>query len=504
MLTYLNEEEYKNSVKFLKNRNREIKLEGQSSDRSNQDPRNLFNDTEIEEMEKEKEIIKAEKIAREKEEEEQRIKAEKIARETGNMEEGSYRGTQLPNHYEEPYKYCKTNLGARPKLDMNHEENYIKNMEKYMEDTQRQLKTYEQQESTPNKPNFPNMENFCNEQELDINITRIKEPTEAQNDYVKWNRDATQHKNTRTVYNTKYKNNQPSSIQHQQTRSLNVENKNQDRYNQQKSSSLQTEHQEQFRFHEQAERNPQARNQQRPRYNVPPPNIERNMIINEMNKMGIAQKPNSQQDTSEMETNKIAVEQMRQTFRENEKIIKEEIETQYKTQIINLKRINEEQKQANNHNNATSLSKLNMQENTIQELYKQMDQYKEQLEEATSTNHIQRADLSKMSIELINLKVKEDTYIRTIQDLQRKQQSKEDMEQHYIQTIEDNREIMTELESSNHSQSYNEMRLLNELDEAREKIVQLEKDARNISTKSQQEKDNEVEEQANNSGHCSL
>ena len=61
------------------------------------------------------------------------------------------------------------------------------------------------------------------------------------------------------------------------------------------------------------------------------------------------------------------------------------------------------------------------------------------------------------------------------------------------------------MESSNHSQSYNERRLLNELDEAREKIVQLEKDARNISTKSKQEKDNEVEEQQNNnSAPCSL
>ena len=375
----------------------------------------------------------------------------------------------------------------------------------YKEDTQRQFKTYEQQESTPNKTNFPNMENFCNEEELDINITRIKGPTEAQNDYDKWNKDVTQQKTQEQYTTQNTKKNQPSSVQHQQTRSLNVENKNQDIYNQQKSSSLQTEHQEQFRFHEQAERNPQARNQQRPRYNVPPPNIERNMIINEMNKMGITQKPNTQQDPSEIETNIRAVEQMRQTFRENEKIIKEEIETQYKTQIINLKRINEEQKQANNHNNATSLSKLNMQENTIQELYKQMNQYKEQLEEATKTTHKNRVDLSKMSIEIINLRVKEDTYIKTIQDLQRKQQSKEDMEQHYIQTIEDNREIMTELESSNHSQIFNEMRLHTELDEAREKIVQLEKDARNISTKSQQEKDNEVEEQPNNnSEHCSL
>ena len=45
----------------------------------------------------------------------------------------------------------------------------------------------------------------------------------------------------------------------------------------------------------------------------------------------------------------------------------------------------------------------------------------------------------------------------------------------------------------------------NQLDEAREKIVQLENDARNISTKSQQEKDNEVEgQQNNNSAPCSL
>ena len=48
------------------------------------------------------------------------------------------------------------------------------------------------------------------------------------------------------------------------------------------------------------------------------------------------------------------------------------------------------------------------------------------------------------------------------------------MEKHYRETIEDNRENITELESSNHSQSYNELRLLNELDEARDKIVQLE------------------------------
>ena len=34
----------------------------------------------------------------------------------------------------------------------------------YKEGTQRQFKNYEQQESTPNKTNFQNMENFCNEE----------------------------------------------------------------------------------------------------------------------------------------------------------------------------------------------------------------------------------------------------------------------------------------------------------------------------------------------------
>ena len=55
LLTYLNEKQYKDSVNFLKSRNRQIKLEGQTSDRKNQDPRNWFNDTEVIEIQMEKE-----------------------------------------------------------------------------------------------------------------------------------------------------------------------------------------------------------------------------------------------------------------------------------------------------------------------------------------------------------------------------------------------------------------------------------------------------------------
>ena len=54
------------------------------------------------------------------------------------------------------------------------------------------------------------------------------------------------------------------------------------------------------------------------------------------------------------------------------------------------------------------------------------------------------------------------------------------------------------MESSNHSQSYNEVKLLNELEEARAKIVQLSTDENNISIKNQQARDNAIEEQPNN------
>ena len=158
-------------------------------------------------------------------------------------------------------------------------------------------------------------------------------------------------------------------------------------------------------------------------------------------------------------------EQIKQTFRENEKNIKKEIETQYKTQIINLKRINEEQEKA-----------INMQEKTI-------NQYKEQLEKATKTTHKYKGLPRKQDYRNPNLKGKEDTYIKIIQELQTKLQSKEDMEQDYRKTIEDLRENIAELVSYNHKQSYTGLKLLKELDEAKDKIVQQKTDAKNISTK---------------------
>lgn len=53
-LTYMEENIYKKSVKILTGRNREIKLDGQSREGRDQDPRHWFNDTEMKEIEEER------------------------------------------------------------------------------------------------------------------------------------------------------------------------------------------------------------------------------------------------------------------------------------------------------------------------------------------------------------------------------------------------------------------------------------------------------------------
>ena len=129
------------------------------------------------------------------------------------------------------------------------------------------------------------MENFFKEEELDKNLTRIKKPTETEHTYQEWNENATQRNNTRTVFNTKFQKNMPTPRQEKQTKSLIVGNKDQVRFNEPKNRSLQTGHLEHFRFHEQTEGNSQDVIQDRSRYNVPPPNLARTMVIGEMHRM---------------------------------------------------------------------------------------------------------------------------------------------------------------------------------------------------------------------------
>ena len=78
---------------------------------------------------------------------------------------------------------------------------------------------------------------------------------------------------------------------------------------------------------------------------------------------------------------------MRQSYKAREKTLKEEIENNFRAQIVNLTREKEEQKEANKHNNASSLSKINLQEKTIQVLFEEVNYYKDKLEETNQGNN---------------------------------------------------------------------------------------------------------------------
>ena len=153
----------------------------------------------------------------------------------------------------------------------------------YQDEDQWQIQKYKQQESTPNKQDFPGMEDFCNKEELETNMTSIRQPTNVEN-ISQWNEEDSlqqtineynaQKKKTRMVYNSKFQQNLPTTRKDQQTRSLNVGNTDQVRFNEQQNRSRQTRYQDQQRFHGQTNRDPQHGKQEKPRYHVPPPNME--------------------------------------------------------------------------------------------------------------------------------------------------------------------------------------------------------------------------------------
>ena len=144
-------------------------------------------------------------------------------------------------------------------------ESYIK-QHSFPEDNQGQFENWEQEGSTPNKSNFPSMESFCNTEKLDQNITSIKKTTDQENLYHQWGdidnyqetvvEDTTPIRN-RVVFNTKYHKNFTPQRQDQPNRSF------------------------------------QSGNQDQHRFQVPPPNMEKDKIIKEINKMGINQRSNT-------------------------------------------------------------------------------------------------------------------------------------------------------------------------------------------------------------------
>ena len=220
-------------------------------------------------------------------------------------------------HYESP---TYDNLGARPRVsdkgDGNPWEEYRKKMDTEMfkkheeleyrepaesdtkqhnfpEDNQGQFEDYEPEESTPNKPNYPSMESFYNKEsmKLDQNFTSIKKTRNQENLHHQWgdidNYQETEVENTtpirnRVVFNTKFHKNFPTQRQDQPNRSF------------------------------------QSENQDHQRFQRPPPNMEKDKIIKEINKMGINQRSNTQQDLHEQETNRKAIEGIRESFMEKE------------------------------------------------------------------------------------------------------------------------------------------------------------------------------------------
>merc|ERR1712208_56721 len=72
---------------------------------------------------------------------------------------------------------------------------------------------------------------------------------------------------------------------------------------------------------DQPNRSFQSENQDQQRFQRPPQNMEKDKIIKEINKMGINQRSNNQQDLHEQETNRKAIEGIRESFMEKEQTI---------------------------------------------------------------------------------------------------------------------------------------------------------------------------------------
>ena len=367
-------------------------------------------------------------------------------------------------------------------------ESYTKK-QNFPEDNQGQFQDYEQEESTPNKPNYPDMESFCNTEKPDQNITSIKKTTDKENFYHQWS-DIDNHQETavedttpirnRVVFNTKYHKNLPPPKQDQQNR------------------SFQSGNQDQHRFHDQSNRSFQPGNQDRSKFKVPPPNMERDMIIKEINKMGINHKSNTQQDLHDQETSRKAVEEMRKSFIAKEKANKEEIEAAYRTQIDNLIKEKPQQKEANVQNNATSLAKLNLQENTIYNLEQEKEYYKNQLDKMIQENQKQRIELGHKTLEIRNYMTNAEKYNEKIKDLVNKIQRAADMEEYYKTEQDEYIMQITELKSAMSSQSHTEQELLKDIKEARAEIARLMADAQYTSIQSQQEGSTASEESTTN------
>ena len=116
---------------------------------------------------------------------------------------------------------------------------------------------------------------------------------------------------------------------------------------------------------------------------------------------------------------------------EKEQTNKEKLEAAYRTQIHNLNQEVAKQKQANVTNNETSLARMNFQENTIYNLQKEIDYYKNELEKMKKINHNQGTELGHKSQEISNYITNEAKHNEKIKELFNKIQRMTEIQKEY-------------------------------------------------------------------------
>ena len=138
-----------------------------------------------------------------------------------------------------------------------------------------------------------------------------------------------------------------------------------------------------------------SRNHTDERFQRPPPNMEVDNIIGKLNKVGFNQSYKTQEKLHEEETNRKAMKDMQESYMEREQINKEKLEAAYRAEIHHLKKEITKQKEANMTNNESALARINMQQIAIDNLQKEKENYKHEVEKITKVNQNYKNELEK-------------------------------------------------------------------------------------------------------------
>ena len=125
--------------------------------------------------------------------------------------------------------------------------------------------------------------------------------------------------------------------------------------------------------------------------------MEKDNIIEGLNKVGFNQSYKTQEQLHEEETNRKAMKDMQESYIEKEQINKEKLEAAYRAEINHLKKEITKQKEANMTNSESALARISMQQMAIDNLQKEKDNYKHEVEKITRVNQSYKNELEKMT-----------------------------------------------------------------------------------------------------------